>query len=335
MKSTLMTRRTVLGAAASSVLIPRFANAAEFNLKIGSEIPAVHPSNVQAQEAARRIKEETGGRVEITVYPNNQLGSGPDMLSQVRSGALEFVITSTQLVSTLVPVFSLPGLGFAFKNADTALAAMDGDVGAYMRKQLDRTGLSAMPKIYNSGFRQVTSSKAPIVHPEDFDGLKMRVPASPMWVSLFKSFGTSPVVINFAELYTSLQTKVVDAQENPLILIESNRLYEVQQYCTLTNHMWDGHWILANNGVLARLPADLRAVVTKHFDRSAIDQRVDIAKQESQLRERLTAKGLKFNEIQVDPFKAKLRSAGFYSQWREKFGQEPWQLLEKYTGPLA
>lgn len=332
------TRRQILAGAAAlagGVVLPRFAHAAEFTFKIGSDTPASHPCNVRTAEAATRIREETGGRVEIQLFPNNQLGAGPDMLAQLRSGALEFFMYSTQLVAPLVASCALPGVGFAFKDTDTALKAMDGDVGSFLRKQIEKSGLITMPKVWTSGYRQVTSSGSPIKTPDDFKGFKIRVPASPMWVSLFKGFGASPTAINFAELYTSLQTKVVNGQENPLVIIETNRLYEVQQYCALTNHMWDAYWILGNRRAWSRLPADLQAIVSKHFDRSALDQRADMAKQELTIRETLTGKGMKFNDIKVEAFREKLKASGYYTDWKEKFGPEAWHLLEQYTGALA
>ena len=131
-----------------------------------------------------------------------------------------------------------------------------------------------------------------------------------MWVSLFKAFGASPTAINFAELYTALQTKIVDGQENPLIIIETNRLYEVQKFCSLTNHMWDGYWILANKRSWAKLPPDLQAIVSRNFDKSALDERADMARADKRLRDDLAKKNLQFNDVQVDLFRNKLKAAG-------------------------
>ncbi|WP_451984620.1 TRAP transporter substrate-binding protein [Azospirillum endophyticum] len=335
-RRTLLQSAAMVGAAtAAPGILSRPARAADFTFKIASDIPASHPCNVRAQEAADRILKDTNGAVQIKLFPNNQLGSGPDMLNQLRSGALEMFIYSTQLVAPLVPATALPGIGFAFKDTNAALTAMDGDLGEYLRKQMEKVGLIAMPRIWTSGYRQVTTSTQPIATPADFGGLKIRVPASPMWVSLFKGFGAAPTAINFAELYTALQTNLVSAQENPLVVLETNRLYEVQKYCSLTNHMWDGYWVLANRRVFSSLPADLKTIVTKHFDAAALDQRADMEKQSASLREQLTGKGLIFNEIDIAPFRKKLQEAGYFNEWKEKFGVEAWAMLEKYTGPLS
>jgi TRAP-type C4-dicarboxylate transport system substrate-binding protein len=101
-----------------------------------------------------------------------------------------------------------------------------------------------LDKIWDNGFRLITNSAKPIKHPDDLEGMKIRVPVSAMWLSLFEAFGAAPTGMNFAEVYTALQTKVVDGQENPPAIIQAARLYEVQKYCSVTNHMWDGWWLL-------------------------------------------------------------------------------------------
>ena len=186
---------------------------------------------MRQQEAATRIKEATGGRVEIQLFPNNQLGSDTDMLSQLRSGAIDFFSLSGLILSTLVPVASINGIGFAFKDYDTVWNTMDGKLGAYVRGEIGKRGLIAMDKMWDNGFRQITSSTRPIRTPADLKGFKIRVPISPLWTSMFQAFGASPISINFSEVYSALQTKIAEGQENPLSLIEIAKLYEVQKYC--------------------------------------------------------------------------------------------------------
>ena len=152
------------------------------------------------------------------------------MLSQVRSGGVEFFTLSPLILSTLVPNASISGIGFAFPNYDTVWKAMDGELGAYVRGQISKANLVVMDKIWDNGFRQITSSNKPIQTPDDLKGFKIRVPVSPLWTSMFSAFGSAPASINFAEVYTALQTKVVDGQENPLAIISTAKLFEVQKY---------------------------------------------------------------------------------------------------------
>jgi len=310
------------------------AQSAEFKLKFASNLPAIHPLNVRAKEAAEAILKESGGRVDIQVFPNNQLGSDTDMLSQVRSGAIDFFTLSGLILSTLVPVASINGIGFAFKDYEQVWAAMDGELGAHVRSAIAKANLVAFDKIWDNGFRQITSSTKPIVTPADLKGFKIRVPVSPLWTSMFKSLEASPASINFSEVYSALQTKIVEGQENPLAIIQTAKLYEVQKYCSQTNHMWDGFWFLANGKLWERLPADLKAIVTKHINAAALAERNDVRRLNNTVEVELKVKGLTFNAVNTDPFRAVLRKAGFYRDWKAKYGPQAWAILEKYAGKL-
>ncbi|MGN6526558.1 MAG: TRAP transporter substrate-binding protein [Burkholderiaceae bacterium] len=334
------TRRQILAgaAAAGSLALPTtraFAQKAEFTYKYANNLPVSHPMNLRAKEMADAIRAETKGRVDIQLYPNNQLGSDTDMLSQLRSGGIEFFTLSGLILSTLVPSSSISGVGFAFPNYDTVWKAMDGELGAWIRAQIAKKDLVAMDRIWDNGFRQTTSSTKPIVMPEDFKGFKIRVPVSPLWTSMFKAFDAAPASINFAEVYSALQTKVVEGQENPLAIISTAKLYEVQKYCSLTNHMWDGFWFLANKKAWEKLPPDLQAIVARHINAAGVKERADVAELNAGLQKELTAKGMVFNATNADAFRAHLRKAGFYSEWKGKFGDEGWAILERSVGKLS
>ncbi len=329
---------TTLAAGAAFPLVAirsRPANAAEFSYKYANNSPVTHPLNVRTTEAAARVLEKTGGKVEIKVFPNNQLGSDTDMLSQLRSGAIEFFTLSGLILSTLVPVASINGVGFAFKDYGQVWPAMDGALGTLVRGEIAKRGLYAFAKMYDNGYRQITSATKPIKTPEDLSGFKIRVPASPLWTSLFKAFGASPTTINFNEVYTALQTHVVDGQENPLSLIDVAKLYEVQKYVAITNHMWDGFWFLANKKSFEAMPANLREIVEAEFNVSAIAEREDLSKMNQTVATTLKGKGLQFVETDAAAFRGALKKAGFYEEWKGKFGAEAWSTLEKAVGNLS
>ena len=338
--SAVTRRRAVLSSAAvlaaPALISARNVRAAEFTGKFGTNVPATHPLNVRAMEAVERIAKETNGQVVINVFPNNQLGNDADMLSQLRSGALEFfTISGVNVLSQLVPISSMWGVGFAWANDDAVHKALDGELGKFLRAQFPKVGLLAMDTIWSSGFRQITTSTRAIGTPEDLKGLKMRVPVSPLWTSLFKSLGSSPTSINFAETYSSLQTKVVDGQENPLAIISIAKLFEVQKFCSMTNHMWDGWWCMTNQKVWDRIPEKARPIIAANFNRAAMEMRADGLKLNSSLRSELASKGLQFNDPVLEPFRQQLVKSGFYSEWRQKYGEEAWALLEKHTGKLG
>ena len=332
------TRRALLAGAAAFPLLTMFkwpASAAEFELKYATGQDPSHPVNLRAQEALTRIREATSGRVDIKLFPANQLGSDTDLLTQVRNGSIEFFNLSSLILATLVPISGITSVGFAFKNYDEVWGAMDGPLGDHVRSEIAKTPIFTVSKIWDNGFRHVTSSTREIRGPADLKGFKLRVPPAPPLTSLFKALDASPTPINFNEVYTSLQTKVVEGQENPLAIIATTRLYEVQKTCSLTAHVWDGYWVLGNKRAFTKLPADVQAIITRELDKSAGDQRADIAKLSDTLKADLKAKGITFIDVQQDDFRKALAGTNFYAEWKQKYGPTAWGLMEKVSGKLG
>ena len=308
------------------------AQAAPLKLKFGNDLPATHSVNLRLREAIAAIAAETNGRVEIGLFPNNQLGSDTDMMSQLRSGALELATMPGTVLSTLIPATSLTGLGFIFTGYDKVWAAMDGEVGDHIRRGIEKANLIPFDAVWDNGFRQITSGTRPIGTPEDLKGFKIRVPVVPLWVSMFSALGAAPVSIPLSEAYSALQTRIADGQENPLALIEAAKFYEVQKYCSLTNHAWDGFWLLASGRVWRTVPAEVQGVLRKHFDAAARKQRDDIVQSNAERQKVLEAKGLTFNRVEATAFQQALAKTSFYKDWKGKFGDEAWGLLRKHVG---
>ena len=204
-----------------------------------------------------------------------------------------------------------------------------------IRAEIAKRPIFAMNRIWDNGFRQITSSGREIRTPEDLQGFRLRVPPAPALTSLFQALGAGPSPINFNELYTALQTHVVEGQENPLAIIQTGRLYEVQKSCSLTGHVWDGYWVLANKRLFAMLPEDLQEIVRTEIDRSALDQRADIAGLSQTLRADLGSKGLSFIDVDQEAFRTTLGKTDFYATWRAKYGDTAWKLLEQVSGKLG
>jgi tripartite ATP-independent transporter DctP family solute receptor len=333
------TRRGFIGTAAAVTTVSTFsirharAAAPAFEYKYGTNVPVTHPLSARALEAADKILKESDGRFALKVFPNNQLGGDSDMLSQVRSGALEFFsVSGVAGLSTLIPAGSMYGIGFAWPDYPTVWRAMDGELGALFRKQINGAGLF---RIWNSGFRQITTRSKPIVKPEDLAGLKIRVPVSTLWTSMFSALGASPSSINLSEVYSALQTKVVDGQENPLVTIDTAKFYEVQKYCALTNHMWDGYWFIGNRKAWERLPTDLKEIVSRNINDAALLQRTDVENLSNSLKDELQTKGLEFTDPDRSAFREALRKAGFYQEWKKRFGDQAWGVFEAAVGQLA
>ena len=316
-------------------ILTRRGDAAEFTWRYANNNVVQHPMNVRVREAVDRIREQSNGRVEIQVFPNSQLGGDTDMLSQLRTGAIQMFNLSGLILSTFVPLASINGIGFAFKDYDQVWTAMDGKLGELIRAAIGKSGLYAFAAMWDNGYRQITSSTHAINAPEDLRGFKIRVPVSPLWTSMFKAFGSAPASINIAEAYSAMQTKIVEGQENPLALIDLYKFYEVQKFVSLTNHMWDGFWTLANGRVWAGLPKDLQDIVERNLNAAAKLERADVAALNASLQGALAQKGMAFNATDADKFRAALRSAGFYAEWKQKYGAEAWAVLESQVGALG
>lgn len=334
-------RRTFMkGAAAATVaaaMISRggLARAADFDFKLANGFPASHPLNLRSMEAIGRIRDQSGGRLNITLFPGSQLGADTDSLSQLRSGALELYASSSGVFSSLTRVASIGNMPFIWADPNAMWPHMDGELGGMIKSGFSELGLIQVGTAWDNGFRQITSSTKPITSVEDLSGFKIRVPNSPVNLSLFKALGASPVTINIPELYSALQTGIVDGQENPLSIIEGNRLHEVQKFCAISNHTWDAVFVVANRGIWERLPADLQAIVERNFSEAGMMERSDVPELEATTRKRMEEGGLKFNTVDRAPFREKLIAAGFYGEWKEKFPPEAWSALEKSVGKLA
>ena len=189
--------------------------------------------------------------------------------------------------------------------------------------------------LWNNGFRQITSSTREILTPDDLKGFKMRVPPAPILTSLFQALGASPTPINFNELYSALQTKIVEGQENPLAIIATTKLYEVQKSLSMTGHVWDGYQILGNRRAWEKLPQDLKDSGARERARSGQEEGADVVKLSDSLRKTLADKGMAFHDVDRAKFRDALKTTSYYKDWKAKFGDEAWRVLETTTGSLA
>ncbi|WP_372526747.1 TRAP transporter substrate-binding protein [Piscinibacter sp.] len=333
-----ISRRTLLQSAGALPLFAigaRPANAAEFNYKLATGQSLTQPINARLEQATKRILEASSGRLEIRFFPASQLGSDTDLLTQVRSGGIEFLNISGSVLSTVVPPAAITNVGFAFSGYEQVWPGIDGQLGKTVRAQIEKAGFVTVSKASDNGFRHITSASKAIKTPADLQGYRIRVPVSPIFTSLFKALGASPTSINFNELYTALQTRLVDGQENGFVAIESGKLYEVQKFLSLTNHIWDPFWLLGNRRAFGNLPDNLKEIVRREFDRASMEQRADVERLNASLKEQLAGKGLTFETADRAAFRKALSNAGYYKEWRDKFGADNWAALESVVGPLA
>jgi tripartite ATP-independent transporter DctP family solute receptor len=333
-----LTRRRFSAAAGglAAATIPRWpANAAEFTLKMGASSPMDHPAMANSAKAVERIRQATNGRVAIDIYSNSQLGTDSAMISQTISGAMQIYVLPIDLLAPRNQLCGLTGLGFAFPDYDHVWRAMDGDLGKLMRATSEQLGLYCLDKCMDHGFRHITSRAKPIATPDDLHGMKIRLPVNPVLVSLFKHLGAGPTTLNLSEVYSALQTGVVDGQENPLVLIDTLKFYEVQKHCSLTGHVWAGFHISWNIAAWQKLGPELQEIVHREFTEAAVTERQDFMNMTIGEQKKLTDTGMIFTTPDHKAFQQALSKSGYYADLRKTMGEQNWKVLEKYAGELV
>ncbi len=332
------TRRSVLAGAAAvgTTLIVRPTLAAEYKFSQYHNQAAsgtLH-KNLTAMWAA--IAAETNGRIETTVYPeNNKLpGGDPDALKMLIAGDIQFFTLMGGIIGTVVPVAEAQQLPFAFKSAAEAHKAIDGPFGKYIGEEMAAKGMHLFPVAgFDNGMRQVAAISRAVAAPQDFAGMKIRVPPGQMMLDTFGAFGAQPVTTSANLIYDALKTGKVEAQENPLAILEGFKLYELVKYVSLTNHMWSGFNAMAHPATWKALPDDIKDVIERNVTKYVRAQRQEQATVNAGLRNDFVKRGLVFNEVDQSAFRAKLPAV--YAIWKEKLGSKCWSLLEAEVGKLG
>jgi tripartite ATP-independent transporter DctP family solute receptor len=326
-----------LGAVATALSIPAVASpahaAATYEYKHGHHLPATSPLHLRYVQMWDAVRRESGGQLNVTVFPSNQLGSSPELFTQVRTGALQFMTASGGTLSSVIPAAGIEETGFAFTSSALGFAAMDGPLGAYIRKEIEAKGLIAGERIWSDGFEVLTSTNKPIRTPDDMHGLKLRSPIGGMWVDLFRALGAAPTSVDLSEMYTSLQTHIVDAQSCPFLDVELTKVYEIQKYLSFTNHIFVGFWLVGNADAIKALPPNLQAIVSRNNTKYALLERGDVAGLAAMSLKSLQQKGMQSNTVSAAEFRAALRP--YYAKLKTQFGETAWGMLESSVGNIA
>lgn len=284
-----------------------------------------------------QVRRETGGRLDVSVHPRNDgvPGSDPQALDMLRQGDLEFFTLMGGILGRVVPVAEMQGLPFAFASHAQVHRANDGALGQYIGRQCEAEGIHRFRfGLLENGFRNISMVDRPIRSVDDLRGVKMRIPDGEMFRDLFTALEAQPVTVNIKDLYEALRTRRVDGQENPLVVTEVNRLYEVTQYVSITRHMWSGFNLLANLGFWNGLPEDIQESVQRNVKKFVALQRAYTDSLNRELEATLARRGMIFNTADVASFRRKLGD-GFYRRWKREFGAAAWNLLESEAGRLG
>jgi tripartite ATP-independent transporter DctP family solute receptor len=292
-------------------------------IRIAYLVSEEQSSHIAALSYKEKLEKESDGRLKIELYPNGQLyGSDREAIEAVQLGNIEMTIPALAPLASFNKKFLVFDLPFLFNDHNAAYKALDGELGQELLKELEENDLKGLVFAEN-GFRNMSNNAGPIETPEDLKGLKFRTLENPVHTDTFKAFGANASPFAFGELYTALQQKTYDAMESPISLYYTNKFYEVQEYLTMTGHVYAATILLMNNDFYNSLPEDLQALVVKASEEYRTEQRKLAQEQDVQFLEKLKENGMKINEL-TDEQRELFRNAAksVYDQYVPEIGEE-------------
>lgn len=304
------------------------ANAAEFTMKFANPVAKDHSWGKGAEKFAELVKESTGGRVLIQVHHGGTLGKIRETLEMARVGTVDFVVAGTGNLTAYVPEIGITVLPYLWKDTHTMFKALDGSFGETMNKAMAKQGLE-VSDWWDNGFRHVSNNRRPIIKPDDLKGLKIRCLPVKFHVAFFRELGAVPTPIDFTELYSALQSGVVDAEENPPSMVYANKFQEVQKYYSLTGHVNEPGVVVVSKVSMNKLPPDLQKAVRAAAHKAALWQRELNEKDNDAVMKKLAADGMKINPVPPATIAA-FRNAAYkvYPEAIKGFGPDGQKLVD-------
>lgn len=294
-------------------------------IRLAYDVAESHPSHKATVEKFKAMLEQgSGGNITVELYPNSQLGSLSENMESMRIGDLEMAYLNDGTISASVPEFSVVGLPYLWSSIDAAHEALDGDFGDYLsQKLLDDCNIINLG-YGDVGFRNITNSKHEVKTPDDLKGLKIRTMTNPLHVEYFTALGSIPTPMSFSELFTALQQKTVDGQENPTALIYNNAIYEVQSYMTITEHVWTSCPMCIAADFFNNLPSDYQKLIQEAAAATISYQRELITQQNADLASKIEDAGVKVTTLTDDEKEAfkKIAEDTVYKTAAKDYGQD-------------
>src|SRR5260370_15379871 len=337
----VISRRSVvatLTAAGAFGVVSRVARAQSFKARQYHPQPVTSHLHIYLTKLWDAVRAETDGRLDVTVYAqNNDVPiADPDILKLLQSGELEFFVLNGNILSQAAPSADIQGIPFAFTNSEQVTSLTDGKLGDLMRRELAAAGVYLIPfGCMENGFKHITSVSKAIRTSADLEGFRMRTPGGKLFVEFYKALGAEPRIVGFNRLYQALAEGQVDGQENPLVIAEENRLYEVCKYLSMTSHQWAGYNMIANNDFWQQLPNQIQEVVIRNTRTYVAQQRAFVRAANANLEQTLRQHGMLVNTVELESFRERLRGANFYRNWRQSIGDEAWALMEAKVGKVG
>ena len=271
----------------------------EHSLKFGYSVQEAHPLGKGANKFAELVASKSGGKIKVKNYPATQLGSEVQMISATQGGVQEMVGVSSAPLVGIVKEFALFDLPFLFANEREVDAVVDGPVGTELFDKLASKRLVGLC-FWENGFRHVTNSKRPITKADDFKGLKIRTMQNPVYVDLFNTLGANSVPMAWPEVYPALETKAIDAQENPFAIVSTNKINEVQKYLSVTKHGYSPYAVMVGAKFWDKLNPTERAIFKDACNEARDYQRKISREEDVKTAAELKARGMQINEVPAD-----------------------------------
>lgn len=295
----------------------------ERNIKVGIGLTADHPQGQSVARFAELVDQKSGGKIKVRLYPGGSIGNDVTMISALQGGTLEMTVPDT---STLVGIaglkdFGLINLPFLFDKNEEADALLDGPFGQKLLAKLPEKGLIGLG-YWENGFRQTTNSRRPIVKADDFAGLKLRVIQNPLFIDTFSALGASPQPMPFPEVYTALEQRVVDGQENPLATILASKFYEVQKNAVLSNHIYSVWAVLMSKRFWDRLTPEEQKIVTEAAKEATDFERKTIRAFEAKALDDLKGHGMQMTTLpEAEVAKLRDKTKPVWTKFTKEFGE--------------
>ena len=314
------------------------AGDAEYSMIAGTTTPDAHPYNLGLVKMGELINEKTNGAVKLDVFGNSQLGGERDLIEGLQLGSVQVTCVSTAPLSGFTDMFLVFDLPFIFETTEQARAVMDSEVGEQILHSVDEQGLVGLAWFEN-GFRNVTNNVKPVTVPDDLKGIKIRTMENPIHMAAFKIMGADPTPMAMGDVFTALQQGTIDAEENPVPIVETNKFYEVQKYISMTGHLFSPAPVFIGKDYFESLPAEYQDAIKEAADEATPYQREQIDEQNVSGLESLKSNGMEANEVEKAPFQDATKSVydeyvkegtgcvspDLYSQVEEIIAQHPAQ----------
>jgi tripartite ATP-independent transporter DctP family solute receptor len=272
------------------------ADIRKFDLKAGTNLADDHPQTLAVKKFGEELQKLSNGKIRLKVFGAGALGSDMQMQSQLQGGVLDFAVPATGTLAGQTKEFNVLDFPFLFNSEEEADKVLDGDFGKKLLAKLPEKGLVGLG-FWENGFRNTTNSKRPIEKWEDFHGLKIRTIQNTIVIDLFSGFGANAVPMAFNELFSALETKTVDAQENPLPVIATSKFYEVQKYLSLTRHSYTALVFLIGKKSWDKFNDEEKALLTEAANRAKDFQRRKNRELSAKLLDDLRKEGMQINTM--------------------------------------